>query len=521
MKSEQKPPRLVLILGDQLSIDISSLKAAEKSRDIIVMAEVGEEASYVKHHKKKIIFLFSAMRHFAHELRQKGWRIEYTPWPTKGAPAPSFRAVIADEITKHKAQKIMVTEPGEWRLLEEMKTWPSATGVPIDILDDDRFLCTHQEFSSWAQGRKTLRMEYFYREMRKKTGLLMDHGAPIGGQWNFDQENRKPPQQGLSPPAPQQFKPDEITQEVISLVENQFHDHFGAATPFWFAVTNADAQRAADDFFKNALPLFGDYQDAMIKGEPFLFHSVLSHYVNAGLLNPLTLCRQAEQAYDDGRAPLNAVEGFIRQIIGWREYVRGLYWRQGPSYTKENFFSANRALPEFYWTAKTDMACLRSTIKQTKDEAYAHHIQRLMITGNFALLAGLDPFAVHEWYLAVYADAYEWVEAPNVIGMALFADGGRLASKPYAASGAYINRMSTYCAECAYNVRKKTEEGSCPFNALYWDFLVRNEKYLNTNPRLGRIFSNWDRLSAEKKRAYRRRAKQILKRLDAGQAQDL
>ena len=525
MSKSHKAPRLILLLGDQLSPTLSSLKAADKTRDIIIMAEVGAEACYVNHHKKKIIFVFSAMRHFAAELEEQGWRVAYTPWPQQGAPAASLYAVLKQAVKTYQPERVIVTEPGEWRLLEEMKGWPAALGIGVDILDDDRFLCSHEEFNAWAEGRKTLRMEYFYREMRKKTQLLMEDESgtpqPAGGQWNYDQENRKPPKEGLTPPAPPRFTPDPITQEVINLVEDRFGDHFGEAAPFWFAVTRKDAQKAAQAFIKNALPLFGDYQDAMVKGEAFLFHSLLSHYINAGLLEPLTLCRQAEQAYRDGAAPLNAVEGFIRQIIGWREYVRGLYWREGPDYARENFLNAARPLPEFYWTGETDMACLNAAIGQTRIEAYAHHIQRLMVTGNFALLAGIDPFAVHEWYLAVYADAYEWVEAPNVIGMALFADGGRLASKPYAASGAYIDRMSNYCSDCAYNVRKKTEIGSCPFNALYWDFLIRNENRLKGNPRLGRIYSNWARLDADKKRAYRQRAKEIFARLDAGQAHNL
>ena len=268
--------------------------------------------------------------------------------------------------------------------------------------------------------------------------------------------------------------------------------------PFWFAVTRADAIRALHQFIAEALPHFGDYQDAMLDNEPFIYHSVLAQYVNAGLLSPMEICRSVESAYYDGSAPLNAVEGYIRQIIGWREYIRGVYWLSPDQYAHQNYFGATRSLPQFYWTAETDMACMAAAIGQTRDNAYAHHIQRLMLTGNFAMLAGVDPYFVHEWYLSVYADAYEWVEAPNVIGMSQYADGGVLASKPYAASGNYINKMSNYCAGCRYDVKKKTGSDACPFNSLYWNFLVRNEAKLRGNPRLRQTYRAWDRM-AEKK----------------------
>ncbi|MEM9706673.1 MAG: cryptochrome/photolyase family protein, partial [Pseudomonadota bacterium] len=334
---------------------------------------------------------------------------------------------------------------------------------------------------------------------------------------NYDQENRKPPKKGLETPAPFRVEPDEITRDVIKMVDKQFTNHFGTTDDFWFGVSADDAQRALSRFIQDALPLFGDFQDAMVADEPFMFHSLLGMYINIGFLDPIDVCRQVQNAYEEGDAPLNAVEGFIRQIIGWREFVRGIYWREGEDYTERNFFNAKLPLPEFYWSAETDMACIRASVEQTRDEAYAHHIQRLMVTGAFALIAGIEPKDVHEWYLAVYADAYEWVEAPNVIGMALFADGGVLGSKPYAASGAYINRMSNYCSGCSYNVNHKTEEDACPFNALYWDFLIRNEKKLKSNPRLSRIYQNWARMGEDKQAAYRKRARSVLKKLQAGE----
>ena len=368
--------------------------------------------------------------------------------------------------------------------------------------------------SSSAGGRKQLRMEFFYREMRRKTGLLMDGDQPAGGRWNFDAENRKSAKPDLFIPQPLRTVPDEITTEVLQLVAFRFDNHFGDLEPFWFAVTTEQADGVVDHFIKEALQAFGDYQDDMLQGQPFLYHSLISLYINAGLLDPLDVCRRVETEYREGRAPLNAVEGFIRQIIGWREYVRGIYWLKMPGYVESNFFNAARALPDFYWTGETDMACLKAAIQQTKEEAYAHHIQRLMVTGNFAMLVGVDPKAVHEWYLAVYADAYEWVELPNTLGMSQFADGGLLGSKPYAASGNYINKMSNYCADCRYDVKKKTGNEACPFNPLYWDFLIRNEDKLRGNPRMAQTYRTWERMSDDKRAKYLSSAARFLKTLN-------
>ncbi|MEP3231682.1 MAG: cryptochrome/photolyase family protein [Hyphomicrobiales bacterium] len=504
---------LILILGDQLSKQISSLQLADRKRDRVLMVEVAEEASYVQHHKKKIAFIFSAMRHFAEALRLDGWVVDYVPLDSADNTG-SFKGELKRAITRHTPSQIIVTEPGEWRVLEDMRAWQEELGVTVDILADDRFIATHEEFASWASGRKQLRMEYFYRDMRRKTGLLMEGDQPEGGKWNFDSENRKPAKADLFMPRPKRVEPDDITREVLALVENQFPHHFGDLEPFWFAVTSSQAEEALDYFIVECLPSFGDYQDAMLTGEPFLYHSLLSFYINAGLLDPLQVCKRVEIAYYAGDAPLNAVEGFIRQIIGWREYVRGIYWLKMPDYVALNFFDNKRSLPDFYWTGKTDMACMAAAIAQTKEEAYAHHIQRLMITGNFALMAGIDPHEVHEWYLAVYADAYEWVELPNTLGMSQFADGGLLGSKPYAASGNYINKMSDYCKSCRYDVKQKVGEGACPFNALYWDFLVRNEEKLKGNHRLGQIYRTWYKMDEEKRNAYRSSAAKFLETLN-------
>ena len=476
------------------------------------MVEVVEEATYVRHHKKKIAFLFSAMRHFAEELRAAGWTVDYVRLDQPESTG-SFRGEVERAVDRLAADRIVVTEPGEWRVLESMQTWAETFARPVDILEDSRYIATREAFQAWASGRKQLRMEYFYREMRRNTGLLMEGDQPAGGKWNYDSENRKPAKADLSMPAPLRTPPDDITKDVLALVSDRFNDHFGDLEPFWFGVTRAQAQAALDYFIDNALANFGDYQDAMLEGEKFLYHSLLSLYLNAGLLDPLEICQRAEQAYRGGLAPLNAAEGFIRQIIGWREYVRGIYWLKMPGYVDLNFFENKRDLPEFYWTAETEMACMKAAISQTKEAAYAHHIQRLMVTGNFALLAGIDPKQVHEWYLAVYADAYEWVELPNTLGMSQFADGGVLGSKPYAASGNYINKMSDHCKHCSYDVKQKTGPQACPFNPLYWDFLHRNRDRLNGNPRMAQMYRTWDRMSDDKKADYLDSAASILETL--------
>ena len=504
---------LILILGDQLSHGISSLKGASKARDVILMAEVADETTYVRHHKKKIAFILSAMRHFAAELEKTGWTVSYIKLDDNGNTG-SFTGEVARAVKRLKPARVVITEPSEWRVADMMRGWSAALGVPVEIRDDDRFVASRGEFAAWAKDRKQLRMEYFYRDMRRKTGLLMDGAEPAGGQWNFDHDNRKPASNDLFMPDVSRFKPDAVTRGVLDLVARRFGNHIGTLEPFWFAVTRKDALKALDHFISVALARFGDFQDAMLRGEPFLYHAVLSPYLNAGLLEPLEICRKVEAAYRAGKAPLNAVEGFIRQIIGWREYVRGIYWLKMPGYVEQNFLEATRPLPDFYWTGETDMACLKAAIDQTIEHAYAHHIQRLMVTGNFAMLAGINPREVHEWYLMVYADAFEWVELPNTLGMSQFGDGGLLASKPYAASGNYINKMSDYCASCRYDVKKRTGPDACPFNALYWDFLDRNRAKLGKNPRLGQIYATWSKMSAESQADVKDSAAVFLKTLD-------
>lgn len=503
--------RLVLVLGDQLSQNLSALRQADKDNDVIVMAEAAAETEYVAHHPKKIAFVFSAMRKFAKVLQTDGWRVLYTRLDD-----PENSGTLCGELLRRAeetgARQVMVTEPGEWRLIAALQDCP----LPVAQLPDDRFLCSHEAFETWAKGRQSLRMEYFYRDMRRKTGLLMEVGEPVGGRWNYDHENRKPAPDEVDFAGPMRFTPDETVTEVLDLVAARFPDNFGVLDDFWFATDQGQARRALAHWVKGGLPRFGDYQDAMLSGEPFLWHAVLSIYINAGLLDPLEVCQAVEEAWKSGQAPLNAAEGFIRQIIGWREYVRGIYFLEGPGYVERNALGHDRDLPWVYWGGETRMTCMHNALRQTRDEAYAHHIQRLMITGNFALLAGIDPAQLHEWYLAVYADAYEWVEAPNTIGMSQFADGGIIASKPYVSSGNYINKMSDYCKGCLYSVSRKTGEGACPFNLLYWHFLDRHRDRFERNPRMAQMYRTWDRMAEQKRDTILDDARGILRDLDAG-----
>jgi len=486
------------LFADHLSRGVSSLEGLDPARDVVLMTEVAAECTYVPHHPKKIAFLLSAMRHFAAELRAEGIRVDYVRLDDPGN-TQSFAGEIRRAVARHRPARIVLCEPGEWRVLEEVRSWEAALGVPVEIRPDRRFLCSTETFRAWAEGRRGLRMESFYRWMRQRTGLLLTaEGEPEGGRWNFDAENRERAPADLVFPRPARFAPDAITAEVLDLVRERFSDHFGELLPFGFAVTRAQALVALEHFLAHALPRFGPYQDAMRAGEPWLFHSALSPYLNTGLLLPEEVCRRAEAEWRAGRVPLASAEGFIRQILGWREYVRGVYWLFMPDYARRNALGADRALPSFYWTGRTEMACVRQAVEQTRQEALSHHIQRLMITGNLALLLGVRPAEVCAWYLAVYADAFEWVELPNTLGMALHADGGIMGSKPYAASGAYIDRMSDLCRGCRFDVRQKNGPRACPFNYLYWDFLLTQRERLGRNPRLAQVYRTLDRFPAER-----------------------
>ena len=503
--------KLILILGDQLSPALASLRDVQ-SDDVILLAEVKAEAQYVKHHKLKIVLIFSAMRHFAKVLAEQGHQVHYIKYDEN---VSSLAQAVTETFCRYPhLGELVVTEAAEYRLQQDMLSFEATVAKPVKILEDDRFIANHQMFQRWAHGRTQFRMEYFYREMRRYTGLLMEGAQPCGGQWNFDADNRRQCPSDVIAPQPLWQTPDEITQEVISLVQQTFPDHMGDATSFRYAVTGKAARAAFLHFVENQLANFGDYQDAMRTDDAFLFHSVCSMYLNIGLLDARWMCQKVDQAWRQQQVPLNAAEGFIRQIIGWREYVRGLYWLLMPNYQQQNFLSAKTALPSYYWHGKTKMRCMQQAIGDTINHAYSHHIHRLMITGNFALLAGLDVTEVSDWYLAVYADAFEWVELPNTLGMALFADGGVLASKPYAASGNYIQRMSNYCQNCQYQVKLTTGDKACPFNALYWDFLARNEAKLGGNARLQLAYQQWRRKPEQTQSEILAKAAELLIKLE-------
>ncbi|MCF2870903.1 cryptochrome/photolyase family protein [Octadecabacter sp. G9-8] len=504
--------KLVLVLGDQLSMNIAALREADRDTDIVVMAEVMGEAEYVPHHPKKIAFLFASMRKFAAHLEEDGWRVAYTRLDDKDN-AGTLNGELLRRAEAFETSEVLTTEAGEWRVIKALEDVP----LDVTVLPDDRFIATHKEFEDWAEGRKALRMEYFYRDMRRKTGLMMEGDKPAGDKWNFDHDNRKPAPGSVDYSGPMRFQTDDVTREVIDLVREKFPNNFGTLDDFWFATDQAQARQHLAHWIKGGLPKFGDFQDAMMGGERFLYHAIVGLYINAGLLDPLEVCQAVEKAWKDGAAPINAAEGFIRQIIGWREYVRGIYFLEGPDYVSRNHLNHNRKLPDLYWGEKTWMRCLDKAVEQTREEAYAHHIQRLMVTGNFALLIGVAPSEIHEWYLAVYADAFEWVEAPNTIGMSQFADGGIIASKPYISSGNYIDKMSDYCKDCSYKVKDKTGPDACPFNLLYWHFLDRHRDRFKDNHRMGNMYRVWDKMTDEKRETVLAQADAFLAKLDGGE----
>jgi deoxyribodipyrimidine photolyase-related protein len=502
---------LVVVLGDQLDPDSLALADLDPALDAVWMCEAAYEARHAWSTKARIAVFLAGMRLFRDALSARGINVHYRALDQH--QAPTLEAALAEDLRRLKPARVLAVRPGEWRLAEALPRVCAEAGVPWSERADQHFLCDQADFEAWAKGRKEYRLEHFQRWLRRRERVLMDGDEPAGGAWNFDAENRKRLPKGTRIPTPPRFAPDAITDEVLALVADRFGGNFGRLDGFSFPVTPEDAEAGLAAFLRERLPQFGDYQDAMAEGEPTLFHSLISTSLNIGLLDPLAVCRAAEAEWRKGRAPLNAVEGFIRQIIGWREYVRGLYWLKMPGYAALNALGADRALPEFYWRGDSGMACMDAAIGQTRDHAYAHHIQRLMVTGNFALLAGIDPAAINEWYLAVYADAFEWVELPNTHGMAIHADGGIMASKPYAASGKYIDRMSDHCGTCRHSVAEATGPRACPFNALYWDFMARHRSRFEKNPRMAQMYRTMDRMSPDKVAAMRRQAGEFLDRV--------
>ncbi len=505
---------LVIVLGDHLNQDGPAFNDFDPDADRIWMAEVKEEAEHVWSHRSRIVLFLSAMRHFAKELADAGYPLIYHQLTQH--PHRSLSQALFADIKKFGPNRIVMVEAGDYRVQHSITEVCREAGVALDIRSDSHFLCSLETFEEWASDRKQLRLENFYREMRKRLGILVDGKQPVGGEWNYDKSNRqtfgkKGP--GILPMWPS-FRPDAITSQVINEVGDAFRKHPGSPTSFDWPVTRADAKLALQDFVAHRLPSFGAFQDALWTDEPFLYHSGLASAMNLKLLSPAEVIEAALAAYERDEAPINSVEGFIRQILGWREYVRGIYWREMPDYLTRNALGAHQPLPGFYWTGETDMVCLRNVIGQTLEYGYAHHIQRLMVTGLFALLLGVDPRRLHEWYLAVYVDAVEWVEAPNTIGMSQYADGGLLASKPYVATGKYIKRMSNYCNDCRFNPDKSTGDDACPFTTLYWDFLQCHESRFAKHPRTALQWKNLARLSKGDRATIAAQARRIRKQYE-------
>jgi deoxyribodipyrimidine photolyase-related protein len=490
----------VLVLGDQLDRASSAFDGFDPAKDAVWMAEVSDETTQVWSAKQRTVLFLSAMRHFAQALREEGFPVLYRTLSDSAADTPD--STLAEELTRtlrvRVVQRLRLVEPGDHRVRTQLEAAADALGVPLDLLPDSHFLCSTAEFANHAKGRKQLRMEYFYREMRRRHGVLMQaDGSPVGDEWNFDADNRQAfpaGGPGFVPETPR-FAPDAITQDVIALVNLRFASHPGSVARFGWPVTRAQALLVLHSFVAERLEHFGRWQDAMWAGQPWLYHAHISAALNLKMLNPREVIRAAEHAYAQGRAPLPAVEGFVRQVLGWREYVRGIYWLKMPAYGEQNALGATEELPAWFWTGATDMRCLNDAITQTLEHGYAHHIQRLMVTGLYLLLHGVAPRQVHAWYLAVYVDAVEWVELPNVLGMSQFADGGVMASKPYAATGKYIARMSNYCTGCRFKPAERTGEQACPFTTLYWDFLDRHRALLAKNPRMALQVKNLARIA--------------------------
>ena len=480
---------LVIVLGDQLDLRSAALVGLDSKLDAVWMAEVDQEATHVWSHKMRIAFFFSAMRHFRDALRKQGLPVHYhelSPHKDKDQ-GPDFSAILTDDVRRLRPERLAVVLPGDYRVKQSLESTAKTLRVPLQILPDSHFYGSPEEFAEFAEGRKSLLLESFYRHMRRKHGVLVTDGQPEAGTWNFDNRNRE--SFGRAGPGrigrPHSFRPDKTTQQVLDLVEQRFSDHPGSLAEFDLPVTRDQARLMLRDFVTRSLPLFGKYEDAMWTDEAFAYHSRLSAPLNVKLLNPRECVTKAVQAYNEGAAPLNSVEGFVRQIIGWREFIRGIYWLRMPDYANQNALHHQAAVPSFYWDGDTDMVCVRQSMGHVLRHGYAHHIHRLMVLGNLALMLGVHPYKFHEWHMALYVDAVDWVSLPNALGMSQHADGGVVGTKPYVSTGNYINRMSNFCRNCKYDYRQATGEQACPFTTLYWDFLDRHYDRFKTNSRMG------------------------------------
>jgi len=495
----------VWVLGDQLWAGQSALQscANQHKQTPVIFIESLSHAQELPYHLQKLVLVWSAMRHFAEELRDCGWSITYTQ-------AENFKTPLIDWIQQHQITQLCVMTPTDrpfYKLIQKLDLPCKVTFTP-----SNRFVWSDEEFKQWASSRKRLMMEDFYREGRRRFDILMVGKQPAGGKWNFDQQNRKPPKGKLTLPEALWFEPDQITQDVINWVKQStaFKDsqEYWQVEPFRWGVTRKQALQVLEFFIQTRLSNFGPYQDAMVTGEQTMWHAMLSPYLNLGLLHPLEVLRAAEQAYYENQSEweLNSVEGFIRQILGWREYMHGIYIHMGEEYPNHNWFNHTHPLPAFYWTGETQMNCLHQVLSQVKEIGYAHHIQRLMVLNNFALIAGISPQELEDWFHAAFIDAYDWVMQTNVIGMGQFADGGMMSSKPYAASANYINNMSDYCKHCVYNPHRRTGEQACPFNFFYWDFLARHYNRLKNQQRMSLSLRNLERIPSEEMQTIRQLA---------------
>ena len=506
--------RLFLILGDQLHPDPHPLLVDfDPARDRLLMIEAPVESTHAWSHKARIALFLAGMRHRAADFRAAGQPLDYLQLGMH--PHADLASALAAAIRATPTRAVVMLEAGDHRVQESLQQTCDAAGCPLLIRPDPHFLCSLDDFMAWAGEKPNLRLEFFYRWQRKRHHILMQDDQPLGGQWNFDADNRQAfgrQGPGMVPEA-LRFAPDAITQNVLADVEQHFPRHPGRLDRFGWPVTSAQAKAALDDFVRHRLPAFGQWQDAMWEDEAFLWHSLLSTALNLKLIHPRTVIDAVLAAHAAGQVPLPAAEGFIRQILGWREFVRGIYWRQMPHLARANQYGHDTPLPAWFWTGNTQARCLSATIRQTLEYGYAHHIQRLMVTGNFALIAGLNPAQVADWYLAVYVDAVDWVEAPNTLGMALHAWPG-MTSKPYCASGAYIKRMSNYCQGCRYQPQQRTGPDACPFTTFYWDFLSRHAERFRQNPRMAMPLKNLDRLSPAEREAICSQAAQLRRQLD-------
>ena len=518
---------LILILGDQLNLDNPALNDFDATQDAILMVEASYESTQVWSHKARIVLFLSAMRHFYIALQSQypsGLQGSYLKLSEHNFT--TLKEAWAQQIEILKPQKVIICEPGEYRLEQDLIALCKTKNVQLVIRDDTHFMVSRADFKHWATDgkngpKKELRMEFFYRKMRAKYNVLMQGSAPEGGAWNYDAENRKTfskagPQNVPSAP---QVSIDALTQAVIDDVEKHFPNHPGSLANFIWPVTREAALQFLDNFIQHKLAGFGDHQDAMWQSadsnqSPYLWHSLLSTSLNLKLLNPREVITAAVTAYQKQQLPLASVEGFIRQILGWREFIRGMYWLDMPQMAEANHYNHVRQLPRWYWSGDTHMNCMKQTVNDTMQRSYAHHIQRLMVTGMFGVLAEINPKQLAAWYLAVYVDAVEWVELPNVAGMALYANGGRFTSKPYVASGAYIKRMSNYCAGCKYKPELKTGAEACPTSTLYWNFLIKHYDSFANNPRTALMVKHVEKFDEAQVDAIKQQAKQLLDNLN-------